>query len=303
MARATSRCRKFWPYEFATRQRTENLRDDLRGFFGRLIRVILMPILSRLMGRWEALTGRNAASDRPVTNCLDLLRLLRAVHGNRVISGPFQGLRYGDLSYGSTHLPKLLGTYERELSGLFSPANLGSYDNFVNLGCAEGYYTNGIAQVLKETAGRRNGRVIGIDLNEQALAESRKISALNGLQVAVAREFDFRKGLCGPGKTLVICDVEGGEIDLIDPAFFGALSRTDFIIETHDGAEETAILDELLQRFSLTHEASVLSFTPRAVGNFPPEILLPVDDRSKLEAMDEGRVKGLRWLNLKSKPQ
>ena len=39
----------------------------------------------------------------------------------KVASGPFKGLKYPSLnSYGSSLLPKLLGTYERELSDVIN---------------------------------------------------------------------------------------------------------------------------------------------------------------------------------------
>ena len=262
-----------------------------------------MSKLSQFISRLRDRSWRRASPNCPVTSTSDLAGWFRELHGNRVLSGPFLGLRYGDFSFGSTHLPKLLGTYERELAGLFTAANLGQYGAFINFGCAEGYYTNGIAHALKEHLGRSDFQVIGIDLNEQALEESRRISRLNGLTVAVAPAFDFSSGTRGVGKTLIICDVEGAEIDLMRPERFAAMDRTDFIIEVHDVPRTAAILDELQQRFSATHERSVILSLPREARDFPREFLLPVSDAVKMEAMDERRVNGLRWLNLRSKPK
>jgi hypothetical protein len=81
------------------------------------------------------------------------------------------------------------------------------------------------------------------------------------------------------------------------------LDRTDFIIEVHDAPGTTAILDELQQRFSATHEHSVIPSLPREARDFPRECIFPVTNAVKLEAMNERRLNGLRWLNLKSKPK
>ena len=259
-----------------------------------------MSGLSRFIHRLRGKSRRQALSNRPLIDCLDLLKWFREVSGNRVVSGPFRGLRYGDLSFGSTHLPKLLGTYERELAGFFSMAVLRQYETFINLGCAEGYYTNGIAHTLKARTDGKLARVIGIDVNENALVESRRISALNGLEVAVAQQFDFGAELWGAGKTLVICDVEGAEIDLLQPSRIPNLNRTDLIIEIHDPDGKTAVLDELQKRFAVIHASSVISFKPRVGADFPTDVFPAMDDRVKLEAMDERRQRGRRWLHLKS---
>ena len=259
-----------------------------------------MSGLSRLIGRLRKASRRWALADRPINDCHDLLKWFREAHENRVLSGPFQGLRYGDLSFGSTHLPKLLGTYERELAGFFSRAVLRQYETFINLGCAEGYYTNGIAHALKERTDGKLARVTGFDVNEKALDESRRISALNGLHVTVTQQFDFRSESWGEGKTLVICDVEGAEIDLVQPSRIPNLNRTDLMIEIHDTDGRTAILDELQQRFAVTHASCVILFKPRVGTDFPTDVFPPMDDRVKLEAMDERRKRGMRWLHLKS---
>jgi len=260
-----------------------------------------MSNFSRFVGWLKARSGNCAPGNHVVNGPGDLVRLIREIHGNRVLCGPFQGLIYGDTSFGSTHLPKLLGTYEKELSGLFAAENLRCYDTFINLGCAEGYYTNGIGHALKKRAGQKMARVTGIDLNTAALAESKRISALNGLQVEVSPGFDFITGSGGPGRTLIICDVEGAETDLLQPSRLPALHRTDFIIEIHDSAGQNSILEELQRRFSATHESSVILSRPREPQDFPADLQVGLNDEIKLEAMNERRVKGLRWLNLKSK--
>jgi len=50
---------------------------------------------------------------RPITY---LTSLTRRRTGCRVHAGPFKGMRYGLISVGSAYIPKLLGTYERELA-------------------------------------------------------------------------------------------------------------------------------------------------------------------------------------------
>ena len=62
-----------------------------------------------------------------------------------ILSGPFKGMRYGDFSYNSALIPKLLGTYEADLHGWVGEAVAAGYDAVINIGCAEGYYAVGFA--------------------------------------------------------------------------------------------------------------------------------------------------------------
>ena len=202
------------------------------------------------------------------------------------------------------YLPKLLGTYEMELSAYFRPANLRRYGVFISLGCAEGYYTNGIAHVLKQEEAANGGTVIiGVDRDEKALAESQWISELNGLRVQLSQSLDWEQTARKPGKALVICDVEGSELELLAPGWFPALRGADLIVEVHDDNGQTTIMDELQKRFASTHESGVVFAQARKTDDFPNLITLEVTEPIKAEAMNERRVKGLRWLVLKTRTE
>ena len=63
-----------------------------------------------------------------------------------VLSGPFKGMRYPLRSSGQGGLlPKLLGTYERELSPAIERLISDRPTLVVNVGAAEGYYAVGLA--------------------------------------------------------------------------------------------------------------------------------------------------------------
>src|SRR5687768_17261507 len=62
-----------------------------------------------------------------------------------VLTGPFAGMKYPYASNGSAVFPKLLGTYESEISELFRYERLKRYRTFIDIGCAEGYYLVGVA--------------------------------------------------------------------------------------------------------------------------------------------------------------
>ena len=55
------------------------------------------------------------------------------------------------------------------------------------------------------------------------------------------------------GRTLIICDCEGCELQLLDPLLAPGLKNTDLLIELHDMIDP-AITPTIRCRFSETHE-------------------------------------------------
>jgi hypothetical protein len=218
------------------------------------------------------------------------------------LHGPFRGLIYGERSFGSTHLPKLLGTYEWELAEYFSAENLSRYACFVNIGSAEGYYANGIAYALKSAPGACPVKVTGVDLNTEALAEARRIANWNELKVNFVQELDDVLTPAVAGRMLVVCDVDGAEKEIMSPSRFPALDRTDFIVELHSPTDDRTVLDEIRTRFAPTHDCVTIAVQQRQAGDFPSESLgVELDEKLKLEAMDECRVTSFCWLSMEPK--
>ena len=81
-----------------------------------------------------------------------------------VHAGPFAGMRYVDRSVGSCFIPKLLGTYERELAPKIERICRRQPGLVVDVGAAEGYYAVGLAMRIPEARiicrapGRKKGR-------------------------------------------------------------------------------------------------------------------------------------------------
>ena len=65
-----------------------------------------------------------------------------------VLAGPFAGMRYETEAVHSMHVPRLLGTYERELHASLERAPGMPYLRVINIGCGEGYYAVGLAMRL-----------------------------------------------------------------------------------------------------------------------------------------------------------
>jgi hypothetical protein len=151
--------------------------------------------------------------------------------GSTVQGGPFAGMRFVDQSAEGCHVPKLLGCYESELHSHVLAASERGYEAVINIGAAEGYYAVGLARLMP------NARVYAYDTNAAAHPVCQSLAERNGVsdRVTIGGAFageDFER--FAEQKVLVVCDIEGGEAELLDPERFPALRAMDLIVELHD---------------------------------------------------------------------
>jgi hypothetical protein len=215
-----------------------------------------------------------------------------AVCGGRVTAGPFRGMRYLDRAVGSALPPKLLGTYEQERHPWIEEIAGMGYEDVHVVGCAEGYYAVGLAL-------RTQGcRVFAYDLDPSAARLLRRLAARNG----VGPRVEFRGGFSPASifapttaPTLVICDTEGAELELLDPRRAPSLLRADILVEVHDAA--TGTIEQLLrERFEATHRIRRLAAVPRSIRDVRSPLPLFLRRQTIECSIDEGRKLGLTWL-------
>lgn len=217
----------------------------------------------------------------------------------KVYYGPFKGMRYIKKSYSSALIPKILGTYERELHHVIEQIILTDYQNIVDIGCAEGYYAIGFAFTCKH---RSDFHVYAYDTNKEALKKARKLSRLNLVadRITLAErcehcDFEIFKDK----KTLIFCDIEGDELSLLNPTKAHSLLRYDLLVEIHDGSDEVGLIKtQLTRRFKQTHRIQLIKFTSRTIQD-AAAITCTNDTKLKQLAVNEGRKKGLQWMWMK----
>lgn len=210
----------------------------------------------------------------------------------RVLAGPFQGMKYVRSSCGSALLPKLLGTYENELHPAIELLCRLDTDVIVDVGAAEGYYVVGMARRVP------GARVIGFETNRVGRVLTRRLARVNGVSARVStRGFcahaGLREALEGAREPVVICDIEGAELELLDPREVPALRRCKLLVELHEGGQPTE-RGELYGRFGESHTISFLPLAPRSNADLPPGITL--DPGNADFAMDEKRAISTGWL-------
>jgi len=222
-----------------------------------------------------------------------LRRIAKALirrYGSRVISGPFCGLKYVDQAVCSSVTAKLIGCYEAELHGVIESIIASRYPVIVNIGAAEGYYAAGLASRLPDSL------VYAFDSDPQALDLCTRIIAENGLTESVRLG-----GFCDVetlrrlplARALIICDIEGYELDLLDPETVPELAHCDILVETHDFINPD-VSKILLRRFQSSHDAVIVTTMERSVMDYPATAFLRDADRNL--ALQDGRVAPQEWV-------
>ena len=219
------------------------------------------------------------------------LQIMEEVFKNdyRVLNGPFEGMQYIDDTPGSILLPKILGSYEEPIQEWVKTVIDRQYDKILAIGCAEGYYAVGFAMRLPET------KIIAYDINADALDRCRELARCNGVDnVTFKKSCDFREledQLAG--RTLIFCDIEGGERELLDPARVGKLSAADMIIESHD-SYLPGMTEMLVERFKDTHRITVTMDYPGRLKDYGTP--RKQSDEVFAEIIDENRTPFMKFL-------
>jgi hypothetical protein len=264
------------PFWYAAYRRYRLLPGGLRG-----------PLRALLMPRWQlaAFVVRQAA-------------------GQRAVAGPFRGMRIELSPLSSRHLlGYILGSQELELREVIGDIVTRGYRTILNIGAADGYYAVGLAIRSPEA------RVEAFEALPELHPLIARTAAVNGVSDRVAISGTCSAPLldarleAAQGPTLVLMDIEGGEVELLDPQRIPSLARADILVETHDAFVADATTT-LIGRFRETHDIASYSARPRSLSDFPPDFLPRLKrwfPELAVELMNERRTGLQRWLMLTAK--
>lgn len=209
-----------------------------------------------------------------------------------VRQGPFRGMNYSvGKSICSALLPKIYGSYEEPIQKWIQEIINNKYENIINIGCAEGYYAIGLALTSP------NSKVYAYDTDAEALLLCKELARSNNVESKIIindlcthKELEY----FGSKKTIVICDIEGDELHLLDPSLAEGLQYTDIIIEAHDFIAD-GISETLSDRFKHTHKIEMIVDYERE-----PKMVLGenINEEILREIIDEKRSVGMKWLRM-----
>lgn len=214
--------------------------------------------------------------------------------------GPFRGMRLSPSEShwgGSDKGSMILGLYEKEILDLL--AALGSTTRpFINLGAADGYY--GVAMLV---AGLCSSSIC-FELDDKGRALIHESAATNqvgnrirvhgradrGFQ-SIIPELDRRNAI-------VLIDIEGHEVEILDPEAFCELASCDILVELHPWVPGYAHrLPGMVRASAATHEVVQLQTGARDLSPLPG--LSEVSDSNRWLLCSEGRPCPMTWFHFR----
>ena len=238
-----------------------------------------LAIALRHLAKWRSMVIGNTIGD----HC-----------GGKVLSGPFAGMDYGVETSEGSRSARLLGCYEASLAPVIETIIAHGYPLVVDIGCAEGYYAVGLARRMP------NARILARDEKPAAQVLCRQLAQLNGVADRVEvggllTHGDFT--ICTAQATLILCDIEGAEDGLLDPAVAPGLLSADILVETHDNLKP-GLSDLIAARFAATHHITRLD---RQIVADLPDWMENLSDLDRLLALWEWRNGPTPWLWMQRK--
>ena len=212
--------------------------------------------------------------------------------------GPFAGLKLDRNNTASKGLLalKIFGLYESVV--IDAIVQSGPYSDLINIGACDGYFTLGL---LKSGLVKRSICFETFEKRQQAI---RRYAAANELseQVFVLGEAtesigdDISRFQFDAQNSLLICDIEGAEFELLSRGFMQQLQGTTMIIELHDrlNSRSTRPRDELIDRLPDGYQHQILTWQPPDFGGISE--LDELTDNDLALVLSEGRKVRGEWL-------
>jgi len=210
-------------------------------------------------------------------------------------------MNYVRQAYYSAYIPKLLGIYERELTGAIAEVCRMKPAKVIDVGAAEGYYAVGLARLLPDA------RIIAYEMTDTGQALLREMCRINNVtsQVEIRGRCDrpeLESILADGQSALVVCDCEGFEAILLDPLRVPALRFASVLVESHD-CFLPGLKEELAERFKATHDIEMFASTERDASEYPfmDAYVRALPKSYRAWAVSEWRPEVMYWLWMKPK--
>lgn len=212
-----------------------------------------------------------------------------------VLDGPFKGLNYIENSTGGAYFPKLLGIYEKELTDKINELSKIDFDEVINVGGGEGYFAVGFALKYK------NAKVLAYEPGfygcylMQKMAEKNKVLDRLSIKAQLCFPDDLKSSIKPNKKTLVFMDVEGAELELLDPEIVPALLKCYIMVEIHDTVSPT-LADTIKNRFKDSHKLTEIWQEDRSIKDVTlNSFWKPLLKKQFEKVIHEGRGNKMRW--------
>jgi hypothetical protein len=213
--------------------------------------------------------------------------------------GSFTGLRLPKkLIWAKNDMPSMLiGFYEKQVIDWITSRQI-HFLYLVDIGSADGLYLAGILKAgLADSA-------VGFESSRKGRESSNEILRINNVQdraivMGTANSESLNSVLDlyasrTQGFSLLLCDIEGGEVDLFDFQTAVRLHNFFIVIEVHEWTYLVNQLEELINLFQSTHDVQFLYPSARNPDSIPE--LRKLTDDERWNVCSEGRRESMRWL-------
>lgn len=243
-----------------------------------------MPYIKNLLRPWK----------EPIN--YTLLLAIRLWCFNKVVSGPFKGLKF---SQRFPTKPMLLGVWEKEISFIWN--SLENFKCIIDVGAAEGFYAVGLARKYPDK------QIYAYEMNpstKSLLEEVTSDNLVKNIEIRGKCEYsDLRDLGVKLRDSLIIMDCEGYELELLNNLSPSILKNTSMMVELHE-MYAPGCTDELKERFSSTHIIQEIEGQHRCIHDWPKKLKLLrylYPKELLLDFMDEGRPYPMNWFYMKPK--
>ena len=160
----------------------------------------------------------------------------------------------------------LIGTWELELKELFIKIFKKQYDDIICIGAAEGYYAVGFARKYPSAnihafESQKSYRELLLNLSQ--------INCCSNININSTCTHDSLFNVLNNTEEspLIICDIEGGEIELLDLEKIDILKKSSILVEIHEMYVANCEVT-LIERFKNTHSHTVIKGRHRSLDDY-----------------------------------
>lgn len=213
--------------------------------------------------------------------------------------GAFQGMKLSkETWWGKSDLgSQCLGLYEKEILDFIKNLTTHQYENFIDIGAADGYY--GIGMLLA----KKCKKSICFEISKEGRKTIQKNSIANGVaeniyiqseastqSIATISDAVFKN-------SLIMIDIEGSEFDLLNEKIFEKFSNSTILIEIHNWVDNfEKKYTALLKNSFIHHIVEVIQRVERPILHL--EELRDFTDDNRLLLISERRPCVMRFLKL-----
>ncbi|MGO8787574.1 MAG: hypothetical protein ACLQVL_09350 [Terriglobia bacterium] len=177
-----------------------------------------------------------------------------------VFGGPFSTMKLAE-SLDLAWDPKMIvGSYEEEVHDVINDVICMAPAHIIDIGAAFGYYAVGFALKIANT------KVTAFEAVEDPhWRQLGDLARINGVSSKIVqRGFCTAKELaksCTP-RSFILCDCEGGEVDILDPLEIPELRSCKVLVELHE-FNVANIVPTLVSRFRGSHQIRIIEEAAR----------------------------------------